>query len=235
MERELSILVPVFDRPEAAAPLVESVRAYSARDWELVFLVSPNDGAELWEIECLEAADDEGRVTWRVLDRPCEPGDYARKINYGFRETTAPWIFQAADDLRFRPGWDVVAIETGEKYEVGVVGTNDLCNPRVIRGRHSTHSLVRRAYVDECGGSETPGEVLYEGYEHNFVDDELVGVAISRQCFRMSGAVVEHLHPNCRKGTPGATYARGHAGFDRDRQLFNARRRYWERAARHRR
>jgi len=32
-------------------------------------------------------------------------GDYARKINAGYQATTEPFIFTAADDLRYTPGW----------------------------------------------------------------------------------------------------------------------------------
>lgn len=217
--------MPVLNRPERAAPLVASVTAESTRDWELLFLVSPGDNAEHAAVAELE--DD--RVSWRwALDEP-GPGDYARKINLGYQETDSPWIFQAADDLRFHPGWDELAIATGDRYGVGVVGTNDLCNPRVVRGNHSTHSMIRRAYIDECGGSDRPGIVLNEEYAHNFVDDELVGVARSRGCFVMSPAIVEHLHPTCRKGSYDGTYEAGHATFHADRARFQARRRYWER------
>jgi hypothetical protein len=227
---DLSILVPVLGRPERAASLVDSVGVATRLDWEVVFLLSPDDPAEDRAVR--ELADQNDRVSWRRLKDTPGPGDYARKINVGFATTSAAWVFQAADDLRFRPGWDTIAVDTGAKYGAGVVGTNDLCNPRVIRGRHSTHSLIRRAYVDECGGSNEPGKVLCEAYEHNYVDDELVSVAASRGCFVMSPAVVEHLHPNCGKAETGETYALGRRGYHRDRALFLARRPHWERAAR---
>lgn len=225
---QLSILAPVFNRPGAAAPLVESAAAATRMDWELVFILSPGDRDEHRAVKAIR----HDRVRWIVMRERQGPGDYARKINRGFRNTAADWVFQAGDDLLFHDGWDELAVATGEKLAVGVVGTNDLCNPGVMRGRHSTHSLIRRSYVDECGGSDEPGRVMHEGYVHNYCDNELVEVAMSRQCFAMSAAIVEHLHPLCGKGERDGTYDLGLAQFRRDRELLELRRPMWNPRAR---
>ena len=53
----------------------------------------------------------------------------------------------------FSPGWlDAALAHDGPG--IGVIGTNDLHNPAVLRGLHSTHSLVKRTYAD-LGGSVT--------------------------------------------------------------------------------
>lgn len=226
---ELSILAPVLNRPELAEPLVASLQQTTRRDWELVFILSPGDKAEQRAVKAIRHE----RVRWIVMRQQPGPGDYARKINRGFRNTAnVPWVFQAADDLRFHPGWDELAIRTGDELGVGIVGTNDLCNSEVMRGRHSTHSLIRRSYIDECGGSDTPGRVMHEGYAHNWCDNELVEVAMSRQCFAMSAAIVEHLHPNCGKAERGSTYELGLAQFHTDSALLKARREWWAPAPR---
>lgn len=228
---DVAILVPVLERPKRAKPLVDTVRQTTVLDWRLVFLCSPRDRLEIQAAQRLARADE--RISVIVLDDGPGQGDYARKINRGFSETESTWIFQAADDLRFRSGWDTAAVTVGEREAVGVVGTNDLGNPLVMRGQASTHSLIRRAYVDECGGSGQPGVVLHEGYWHNFVDDELVGVARARGCFAFAvHSHVEHLHPVWRKASPDATYERGGVHYNLDRRLHNSRRRYWERARR---
>lgn len=120
-----------------------------------------------------------------------------------------------------------------EDTTVGVVGTNDLGNPRVIAGKTATHSLVTRAYVGEHGTVDEPGKVLHEGYQHNFCDTEFVETAKRRGAWAFAGdSVVEHLHPHWSKGDDDETYRRGQAGFEVDRRLHARRRRLWQRRLR---
>ena len=65
----------------------------------------------------------------------------------------------------------------------------------------ATHSLIRRTYIDDPGGwLDGPGIVLHEGYSHNFVDEELCGLARKRRVFRFAkNSIVEHLHPHWGK------------------------------------
>jgi hypothetical protein len=50
-----------------------------------------------------------------------------------------------------------------------------------MAGRHSTHSLVTRDYVERFGTIDEAGVVLHEGYPHEFVDDEFVQTAMQPQ------------------------------------------------------
>lgn len=169
---------------------------------------------------------------------PWPRGDYARKINHGVRAVSADWYFQGADDLVFHPGWLSAALRAAETNGARVIGTQDLCNPRTRGGRHSTHSLVARSYVEEVGTGDEPGKMLHEGYEHGFVDDELVYVAMRRREFAFArDAIVEHLHPTRAKAEMDSTYEkaldpRSHA---RDRALWRQRRRVVDPAAARRR
>lgn len=216
--------MPVLNRPERVLPLIESCEAASRLDWEMLFILSPGDKLEQAAVKAVR----HDRVRWITMREKAGPGDYARKINRGFRNTAdIPWIFQAGDDLDFHAGWDEIAVRAGMQTGVGVVGTNDLCNAGVMRGQHSTHSLIRRSYVDECGGSDIPGKVLHDGYCHNYCDNELVEVAMSRKCFFMSAAIVEHLHWACGKGPKTETHDLGHVHFNRDRELLQMRRPFW--------
>lgn len=216
------MLVPVLDRPERAAIVTASLRATT--DAQLVFLVSPGDVGEREAIERVRRRERD--VSMLVVRFPPGPGDYARKINLGVEVTSAEWLFQGADDLRFHDGWldrALAAAEDGHR----VIGTNDLCNPRCISGRHSTHSLVHRSYVEGVGTVDEPGKMLCEQYGHNFCDDELVGTAQFRGEFRHARtSVVEHLHPNCGEIAMDATYVRGlePKQFASDRVLFHQRR-----------
>jgi len=202
-------------------PIAQSLRATSTA--RLVFLCSPGDNGEVKA--CRAAARRYNRVDVHIVDWPAGDGDYARKINYGLTVTEEPWLFQAGDDLAFSDGWDRLTLQAADPG-FRVVGTNDLGNPRVGQGRHSTHSLVSREYVETFGGSDEPGKMLHEGYRHNFVDDELVFVAMKRRTFVFAArAIVEHLHPHWGKGATDETYERGLAGFRADAILNRARRR----------
>lgn len=155
-------------------------------------------------------------------------GDYARKINAGVRATDEPWVFQGADDLTFRPGWQEETLRVAAEQNARVIGTQDRCNPRVISGRHSTHSLVARSYVQEIGTGDEPGKLLHEGYWHGFVDDELVWLARRHREYAFApNAIVEHHHPYRRdEAVPlDATYERAldPKRFARDRALFRQR------------
>jgi hypothetical protein len=219
----VAVLVPVLDRPHRVAPLAESIDHAATVPTRILFLCSPDDQDEI------DAVHDAGQVPLVVPWRPGQ-GDYARKINHGYRYAVAAgveWSFLAADDLRFHPAWDAAAIETGRDLGVCVVGTNDRGNPKVIDGRHATHSLVHRDYL-ECGTADEDGLILHEGYWHNWVDNEFVETARARGTFAPSAnSVVEHLHPVWGKGEEDATYARGREHYHPDRRLFDQRRRLW--------
>lgn len=160
------------------------------------------------------------------------PGDYARKINYGFEMNEfgakKEFLFLGADDLCFCQGWDVHALATAETSGAGVIGTDDLGNPVVQAGDHSTHTLVRRSYIAERGGTweGTPGVVYFEGYDHQYVDNELVTVAKQRGQWAFShGAKVEHLHNYWGKSEHDSTYEKAMRASKEDAALFHQRKR----------
>jgi hypothetical protein len=233
---EIVVLVPVLDRPHRALPLAVSVRDSS--DARVMFLCTPGDKAEIKA--CSKARKRVSNV--EVVEVPFElgPGDYARKVNLGVLITDEPWLFQGADDLIFHSGWAEEALHTAARTGRRVIGTNDMGNRRVKAGRHSTHSLVARSYIEEIGTVDEPGKMLHEGYFHNFCDDELIQAATRRREFAMAlSAKVEHLHwrwPTLA-GTPkaerDATYDRAEAEFHEDRMRYNRRRKFWGTARPH--
>jgi hypothetical protein len=97
----------------------------------------------------------------------------------------------------------------------------------VKRGLLSTHSLISRDYVEIRGASlDGPGIVLHQGYRHNFVDEEVTALARSRRVFVFArDSIVEHLHPQWRKGPMDPTYELGLEGFHDDARLFRERQR----------
>lgn len=219
----IDILIPVLDRPHRVAPLLESIAASTSVPHTVLFLTSPGDEAEVAAVVAAGA---------RHLPVPWAPagGDYARKINYGFARTWNDYVFLGADDLEFQIGWDVAAVQALLGSDKGVCGTQDGGNPQVRKGLHSTHSLVRRSYIAECGGTwdGTPGVVYHEGYDHQWVDAELVAVAKERGCWTFAhDSRVIHHHPFWDKSVEqDATYRKAlDAGSaSHDRALFEARR-----------
>ena len=188
---DISIIIPVLNRPHRAAAVVSSIFANSEVEVELFFVVSPNDEAE--KDACLATGEEIIVVPWDP-----GPGDFARKQNLAYTYTTAPYILLAADDLDFEPGWDTRALALAQRTKAGVIGTNDDANPLVKRGKHATHPIVSRDYIEMYGGTwhDGPGIVYHEGYGHQYVDTELCAAAMGRdEWVFCHTSVVRHLHP----------------------------------------
>lgn len=230
-----AILVPVLGRPQNVAPLVESIEQNTPEPHRTLFVLSVGDVAELEAIEAYY--QDHGEVfDYQLVG---EPGTWARKINAGFAATEEPFVFLAADDLKFHGEWLLEALyvmgwnDTLEAdRRIHVVGTNDLGNERTWSRDphyvHATHSLVRRSYIDELGGTmdQGPGTVLFEGYAHEYADDELIETAKARGVYAHAyDSIVEHLHPDFGKAPQDDTYAWGR------NDTAGGRRRFQERSA----
>lgn len=221
---EIVVVVPVLGRPDSAAPLAESWEAARRVPQRLLFVCSPSD---TWQIAACRATGEDYLVaTW-------EPGsgDFARKVNLAYRESAEPWLFQAADDVRFEPGWDDAALACAAETGAQVVGTDDGANPSVRRGLHSTHSLIARSYVDDPGASmDGSGSVFSEAYDHQMCDLELVELAKARGVWTFAHeSKVAHQHWLWGTAVKDATYMKGEARARVDQRLYSRRRRLWTR------
>lgn len=195
----IDIVVPVLNRPANAQPLVDSIKASTKVPHTIRFMISPFDWLE--RAACQETGAELTVVEWEP-----GPGDATRKWNLGYTFGEFPFVLLAADDLEFEPNWDVAALKQADRTGKGVIGTNDQANPLVRHGKHSTHPLVRREYIDTVGGTwhDGPGIVYHAGYSHQFVETELVNAAMQRDqwAFAMM-SVVRHMHPMYpHKGRP---------------------------------
>jgi hypothetical protein len=208
----------MLGRAHRVAPTAASV-AGSTDGARVLFLCTPGDAEVVAQVKVIGAE--------HVLVPQYPTGDYARKINTGYRHTTEPLMFLGACDLSFHPGW----LAEARKHlgpNIGVVGTNDLGNPRVIAGEHSTHSLVTRWYADRAGTVDGPGAILCETYPHDFVDDELVETAKYRQAYAHAAlAIVEHLHPDWGKSPTDDLYVATGRKRNIGRRIFRQRRPRW--------
>lgn len=218
------ILVPVLCRPKNVERLIKSVIA-TTRYAKILFLASP--GKEYFEehITLLDASIKYyGLVDYKVVNWETGKGDYAKKINYGVSITEEPYIFLGGDDIVFHNHWRSLCIKDGR----AVVGTNDMGNPRSINNGHSTHTFVRREYVEKGLIDGKPG-LLFEGYWHEYVDDELIGTAKKRGDYSfVPNAYVEHLHPHWNKGEMDDVYAAQQERMRKSKNLYLSRKRLWE-------
>jgi len=208
-----AVIVPTVGRPGHAAPFMESLKA-SGAPLATVYAVADEQAAQAWRDAGAEV----------ILWDGGPPGTFAQRVNLGYRETEEPWLFLAGDDVKFHPGW-LDQAQAAAASGAAVVGTNDLHNPRVVKGDHSPHLLVRRSYVDEQGASwDGPKVLTHEGYRHWFVDDEIVTAAKQRGVWVMAfHSKVEHLHPLWGLAADDATYALGREHVAADRDLFETR------------
>lgn len=214
---DLAILVPVLHRPHRVVPLLDSIEA-TTPDAAVHFICDPFDRMEISEVKM---GGGRGRCFCHIVK-----GNYAVKINTLVGATDTPLLFLGADDLEFHPGW-LDAAKRKLAPGIGVVGTNDLCNKRVMRGQHSTHSLLTREYAQR-GTIDEPDKVLHEGYEHEFVDDEFIATAKHRQAFaHAADSIVEHLHPMVGKAPLDRLYQRQSQRMKTGKVIYKQRRALW--------
>lgn len=207
----LDILIPVLKRPHRVEALLASIADATDIPHRVLFLCSTGDREQIAAVKAAGAS-------YLTLKAPPAQGQYAKKINQGYRETDGDMLFLGADDLRFRSGWATIA----SGFSQAVVSVNDLGNYFVRQALLSTHSLIRRSYIEECGASlDGPGVVYHEGYSHNFVDCELSVLARQRGVFVFARrAVAEHMHPGLGRSPHDEIYEIGSARFAEDRSLF---------------
>jgi glycosyltransferase involved in cell wall biosynthesis len=213
--KELVILVPVLKRPWRVEPLLESIAKVTGESYRVLFIPDPDDEPEREAIR--QAGAEEMPIS----------GNYARKINAGVEATGEPLIFLGADDLNFHPEWFWTAISF-LKPRIGVVGTNDICNPRTAAGGDlSTHSLVTRIYT-KMGTVDDPTKLLHESYPHEYADQEFIETARLRSAYvHASDCIVEHLHPMVKKAPMDDLYAQQEERMRAGSLIFLRRQRLW--------
>lgn len=202
-------------RPWRVQELIGSFEQSQPQSAYLLFIASPEDTKELEALNGVEHL---------VMPHRRGRGDWAKKINFGYRNTTAPWMLCGADDIHFRHGWDKALMRAVSGTGKRVLGTNDL-NPHAHpQGIYSPHPLVARSYADELGTMDGPGAVVCEVYDHNYPDRELATTAIVRNEWSfVRNAVIEHLHPGWTGSRPDKTYRLGSRQIRRDSRIYETR------------
>ena len=220
------VIVPVLGRAEKLASIAEDLRVASP-ECRLVFVCSFDRDMDI------ASADDTGADVL-IADWTPGPADFANKMLLGYQRTTEEWIFQGATDVEFQPSWAKAALRRAEETDAKVIGTNDMANPMVTRkGRHSTHTLIARDYIDDPGATfDGPGTIFATAYDHQSVDVELIWLAQQRRVWAFArDAIVRHRHPFFDRSVPmDDTYRKGLEHGRADAELFARRKRTWERS-----
>lgn len=217
-----AVLIPTLARPWRVPELLENVAATTLPPATVYFVVERDDDATI------EAVGEAGASL--ILNQG--PPSYATCVNTGYRETKEPYLFLGADDIVFRDGWLEAALAEMRDPDVGVVGTAD---PFWPLPDHSSHSLVRRRYIEQQSGCMDRPRTVLHPYWHGFTDHELVGVAKARGAYRYcEGSRVEHRHPGwdrlgrVRGGSAlDPTYRKGNRNHRRDTVTFVERSSQW--------
>ena len=224
----VAVLVPVLERPENVAPLVESFLASTDDTARLYFVTDPDDDVERKAV-LTAAKRADGRVQMLTSNRG---PTFAAKINEGYAQTDEDWIFVCGDDCEFTPGWLDEARKLSDRFDV--IGTNDseegrVRNQRVAAGVHADHFFVRRSYIDDEGSClDGPGVAAPEAYFHFYTDVEIVQLAKARGVFSpcLASRVIHH-HPGFdgREDVRAAdaTYSRAATYAEKDNITFQRR------------
>ena len=187
---DVAVLVPAMKRPQNVRRLVDSFNASNDGTAHLYYVCDADDAEQI-------AAVADAGVDVLISDRGTS---FASKINDGYFKTDESFLFVCGDDVEFTPGWVEAARKLSDRYDV--IGTNDseagrIRNQRVANGVHSDHFFMRRAYIDDFGGSlEGPGLAVPEAYYHFYTDVEVVQLAKARGVFApcLDSRVIHH-HP----------------------------------------
>ena len=212
-----AVLIPTYQRPDRVLSLTQNLMT-SGDGLIPYFICERDDKASIEAVVSTPGAN-------LIVNRRTR--NYAGAINTGVMETDEPFVFAGADDVRFHEGWfdRAVALMDGQ---IEVVGTNDLGNPDVLAGIHATHYLVTRNYATRAC-IDHAGVMLYEGYDHNWTDTEMIQTAIARGKFKPClESVVEHLHVAWGKAEHDAGYTKSFANERADRARFMERKHLWE-------
>ena len=211
----VAVIIPTMGRPDSIRRTIENLK-------ETAPAARPHFVIEADDIDSAEAV---GKRKHTAGDF----GTYARCINAGWRDCPERILMTSDDDCVYHAGWLPAALKL-MKGDVRVVGTNDLGNPQVLAGEHSTHSLVDRRYIEQVGAvaDEGPGSFMFE-YDHNYTDAELIETAKARGVFAPClDSVVEHIHPDYGGRDPDPTWEKTRRAVAQDYATFCERRHLWE-------
>lgn len=208
---EIAVVVPVIERPNAAAPFMESWRRSTSGLSAVYAVAGPGDAPT---VKAWRAAG-----ARRVL-RASGP-KFSTKVNAGYRWTAEPWLLLVGDDVEFTPGWEQAALKVAEDTGALMISTNDGSGDGERLSQLAVHPMISRVYIDKVGCMvEGPGTVAHEGYHHWYVDQEWSLLARARGHLAYAPkALIRHNHPSLGTGEWDPIYQLAQQGAEADKAL----------------
>lgn len=218
MDKKVAILIPTYGRPHRIAPLIENITSVTDMSLvEIVFIVEADDQATIDACESLG-------VTYLINTRA---RNYAGAMNTAVRTLQNEFFYASSDDFLYHENWLQPLLNYSAAYSV--VGSNDLGNPAVAQGQLAVAFLIKKSYLSRAV-LDSPGDMVHEGYLHNFADTELTQTAISQNEYGYcSESIVEHMHPAFGKGADDNTYHLQDGTWDHDAMVYQTRSILWSR------
>lgn len=184
---QIAVLIPTFKRVAKLKPLLENFTKFSTQS-NLYFLIEPTDTETITALNALKSS-----FKFEVFE---VAGEYVKAINYGYKNTSEPFIFCGADDIFFTQGWEDKLLGVMKDEKINVTGGVDdwACSQT---GVHISHPLLRRSYCQTQGASwgGNTEELYYSGYRHYQCDIEMENLALTRGCLKVcKDCTIEHIH-----------------------------------------
>jgi len=187
----ISVLLPTRNRPQNLKRLVDSIRAMSTIQPEIVVYIDDDDKLSP------PMAKELGLVI--IIGPRIIMTDMWNKC---YEKSTGDIVMQMGDDVVFRtPGWDRMVEEEFAKWEDKLVLVHGDDLDENFRSRFGTHSLVHRKWV------ETLGYFIPPYFSSDNGDRWLMAVADFLGRRKYLPFVTEHLHPRTGKAPLDSTYS----------------------------
>jgi GT2 family glycosyltransferase len=205
-ERNTAILIPSM-RAHLLPPLLDNIAATTPEQHWVYLMLE-------WQSDCDRAVGGRDDVT--IL---YDEGDtWGHRLNAMLHWTYEPYLFCAADDVEFHPGWLTEALNVMGTMH-GVVSVADRVSAQ------GTLPLISRRYIDQWSGClDVPDVIIHPAYHHNYSETELYETARTRgRWLKAEQSVVEHHHPLVGTAAEDEVYALGRSRVTHDEYLFNER------------
>ena len=215
----IAAIMPCRGRAEQTVTNVRRLLATAGMDhgceWYFYLTAGREDSGMIAEIAS-QIAGETGASIGLMSSRESRLS-YWQALVVATRVSDAPLLVNLANDLLPGQHWLKRAVDAYRETfgdGDGMIGFNDGHH----EVGHSCHFLISRALLNHYGGWPV-------WYDHNYGDTELCQRAIADGVYaKAPWAVLYHDHPYFG-GADDAVYAEGRAQMERDRQLYEQRRR----------
>jgi glycosyltransferase involved in cell wall biosynthesis len=210
----LAICLPTRNRPHRLEALMANLLQTTPEPFTFYAAVTDEESQEILQRVMPSSLVMLTPARWTAIQRAQFLYDHTRGEDY---------VFLAADDYLFHPGWLPPALAMMAQVD-GVVTINDLFDGEQV----GAGPMFSRNYISTCSGVfDEPNVLQHRGYHHGYADIETIQTAIERGRFAWCrDGIVEHLRYN--SGKPGAceydeTYRDLEEHYSTDLELFQIR------------